>query len=653
MVEPISSTATVLLETAPAEIMRSAVQDSMKRRLKILALAMFSLLGAFLCAGVVSPCPAQSASPEDTQKWATRLTESSRELIADERVGKIMHSFFRSMASYTLALAGHTEGALAFARDCPDEEERLDVISSVADAQSNNGDVAGALLTADSLPEGRMRQRTLGLIAIRQAQTGNFDEAITLLERVSDARHRNLAVGTIVAAMLKAHAYQQAADLYARTEDDKTREQLRYSMKRHRTEPTPGDPDFTQRTVEQFKQGWGYTGLSEEDIEFVRLKCHARIAIYQEDDAAFVLAMDEASRTIENWDRAMRRSALLSLGMIYHESGDRAAAREVFRKVLESSLRKSDGEDEPWIDLVRMWLSTGTVLETVVDVMSDDELQLHAAKMVDTPDAADLLGGFAGAMIAHGKHELVERLVETLKTPEQRFHVARGALDACSRLRRADDRADSGGTHESATATDRDEDDKGRAEIDRIIELSSPARPMKRPRRDFMGLYNVPRPPYPEYDGEIWQNEESLPELSVEEFWGIRMAVVETLRRHGRVYGEPDFDGEYDFFVYEDKFSDRTQKVELNPSERLPNRLAPAVEDLQRLLARHPLWRVMFPGDGKKKQAREQFFVVYPDAVRIRQASKRKSIADAITENARLRVRQAAEAKSQLETPSP
>jgi len=39
-----------------------------------------------------------------------------------------------------------------------------------------------------------------------------------------------------------------------------------------------------------------------------------------------------------------------------------------------------------------------------------------------------------------------------------------------------------------------------------------------------------------------------------------------------------------------------------------------------------------------ESQSRDQFFVVYPDSVRIRQLDNSKSVADAVTANARLRL---------------
>jgi len=76
----------------------------------------------------------------------------------------------------------------------------------------------------------------------------------------------------------------------------------------------------------------------------------------------------------------------------------------------------------------------------------------------------------------------------------------------------------------------------------------------------------------------------------------VREHIVAALSKHGNVYGEVE--GESDFFVYDDKFFDRTQKIELELTERLPKILPAAVLDLQRVLSKNPLWRVMFIGDG-------------------------------------------------------
>jgi hypothetical protein len=108
------------------------------------------------------------------------------------------------------------------------------------------------------------------------------------------------------------------------------------------------------------------------------------------------------------------------------------------------------------------------------------------------------------------------------------------------------------------------------------------------------------------------------------------------LSKHGIVYHEPE--DEHDFFVYDDKFFDRTQKVELEPSDRLPRIIGPAVAELQRVLKNYPLWRVMFIGHGGDEQAEEQFFIVYPDVVRIRQLQGNKTAAAALIENAQLRL---------------
>lgn len=68
----------------------------------------------------------------------------------------------------------------------------------------------------------------------------------------------------------------------------------------------------------------------------------------------------------------------------------------------------------------------------------------------------------------------------------------------------------------------------------------------------------------------------------------------------------------------------------------LPEILAPAVADLQRTLAEHPMWRIMILGDGER--ASDELIVVYPDAIRILQMKETDSMSEAIKANALLRL---------------
>jgi hypothetical protein len=157
---------------------------------------------------------------------------------------------------------------------------------------------------------------------------------------------------------------------------------------------------------------------------------------------------------------------------------------------------------------------------------------------------------------------------------------------------------------------------------------------VERPPIDALGAYNIP----PTEGHEVWTTGK-VRRWTATEFYRVREAVVAALSKHGKVYGEPGIDHkEHDFFVYDDKCFDRTQTIELETTERLEQILAPAVAELQRVLAGFPLWRAMFLGHGQDDHAREQFFVVYPDVVRIRQLTSGKSVGQAVSENAQLRL---------------
>lgn len=161
-----------------------------------------------------------------------------------------------------------------------------------------------------------------------------------------------------------------------------------------------------------------------------------------------------------------------------------------------------------------------------------------------------------------------------------------------------------------------------------------------------MGPYNVPAIEFEGPVGPIWKERDDLDELSLDEFWTVRTAVVQAISKHSTVYGEVDGDAE--FFVYDDKFFDRSQKVEITPSAKLPESLPAVVAELQLTLKDHPLWRVMFIGEGHDDQSRQTYFVVYPDVVRIEQLSGQKTVGEAVKENATMRLRFVEERKTHL-----
>ena len=111
------------------------------------------------------------------------------------------------------------------------------------------------------------------------------------------------------------------------------------------------------------------------------------------------------------------------------------------------------------------------------------------------------------------------------------------------------------------------------------------------------------------------------------------------------------FGGTPDFFIWEDKWFDRTQKIEINATKYLVDNLPGAVAAIQEALAEHPTWRVMMLGHGKT--AKQQFFVIYPDAIRIYQANQAGDLTQAIKANAKLRMGDAeTSSSSEVETDS-
>lgn len=168
-----------------------------------------------------------------------------------------------------------------------------------------------------------------------------------------------------------------------------------------------------------------------------------------------------------------------------------------------------------------------------------------------------------------------------------------------------------------------------------LKDQAMPISPKERPALDFMAPYNVTSSEFKGPVGPIWAETATLPKLTAEEFGAVRNAIVRAISKHSTVYGEVEGDSE--FCIYDDKYFDRTQKVEITSSEKLSATLPAVVAEVQRALKFHPLWRVMFVGEGYDSQASESFFVVYPDVVRIKQLTKGKTVAEAVKQNAFLR----------------
>ena len=146
--------------------------------------------------------------------------------------------------------------------------------------------------------------------------------------------------------------------------------------KRLRNKPSPGDPDFADRTVAQAKEV-SFSDLGETEEEFLRRKCLAEIAIHNRDSAAFSHAMQGVTQWVEQWSGVQRRSAMMQTGTLYHRLGDQDSARRAYDEVLGSFLQPTEG-----LDRGRILLSTGDFFDRVVQVMSVEESDLWIVRLV-------------------------------------------------------------------------------------------------------------------------------------------------------------------------------------------------------------------------------------------------------------------------------
>lgn len=572
-------------------------------------------------------------TPEDTVSlWADRLLANSNTVLRSEELEDYKKLNLCTRAVYALSLSGLKEEAISLPSRHANEHETRSMLLTIADGLSTADSVAAAFEAADKL-SGQFAQRARALIAIRQSQRGDLDDALTLLDRIGDPAERSSARRIVIDELLEADRLADAVSQYTSLTNAEDREETRQSMQRHIQRVEPGDANYAERTIEltrRWRRRWG--NFSERDAQLLRYECQARVAMHLNDDPGFREAIEKASSLVDAWGDADRCVALLSLGAICRQQGDREVSRDFFRDALGMLLSAGRVGFEDAFYRVHFALAAGDRFEAVVDVLPDAELRAIAKGLVKIEDGG-MLEALGRGVGANGRHGVGGQIYQELSQAIHRLCFSSGFLaGSCNRRLRRPPVTDRG-------PSDKEAHQKAIEVIGGIV-AEKPPLVLKddgehRPQREFLGLYNVSKDELPDYTGERWCESPDLPNLTLDEFLQVRVAVVSALWSHGSVHDFPPGNRDSDFFVWDDKFSDRTQKVEITNSAYLPELLAPAVAAVQRALADHPRWRVMFLADGANDK--DQFFVVYPDKIRILQAENTESIADAIRANAVVR----------------
>lgn len=156
--------------------------------------------------------------------------------------------------------------------------------------------------------------------------------------------------------------------------------------------------------------------------------------------------------------------------------------------------------------------------------------------------------------------------------------------------------------------------------------------PANRPPFEYLGYYNVVPADVDDPNSDQWREKSVLPELTLDEFFDVQQTVVDVLSRYGKAFDLLD-QQEDDFYAWDDKFFDRTQKVEVVTSERLSAFLALAMPALQEAMSEYPLWRVWFLANDDL----ETRFTVYPDQVQFHDSIVRATLLDSLAENVKRR----------------
>ncbi|QGJ70757.1 Hypothetical protein PBC10988_24550 [Planctomycetales bacterium 10988] len=409
---------------------------------------------------------------------------------------------------------------------------------------------------------------------------------------------------------------------------------VRENLKSLRRIAEPGDPDYVERTISNFRRARSqFAGVSEVDLKLARMQCHARLAIHEKDKAAFSQAIKEGSSLLKELDPGQRCLGLLTLGMLCAEFDEGKQAKKYYKEMFDLLFKLVEMDAKMVLSGISLGISFNNPFGSIAKVTDDAELLQIGKQLEKIPSPSELYMPFSMGVTEAGKIEIAETLYQQVQSDHSKILIATGVLEGLAT------REDQSQDQPTKSQFSEQEQQKALAEIDQIIaeksQLDFVTKGKKRPKRNFLGPYNVPRSSLPDYEGKIWTEKEGLPELTNQEFYQVQMEIVSALGKHGSVYGKTSLESGQDFFVWEDKFFDRTITVEIEPSDYLAEILPAAVAEVQTTLAQRPTWRVKVLGHGKKTKA--QYFVIYPDAIRIKQLSEADSMTEAIEANAKLR----------------
>ncbi|MEM9368079.1 MAG: hypothetical protein AAGD07_18960 [Planctomycetota bacterium] len=583
------------------------------------------------------PCMAHGSAEKlsgITDQWSERLRIDLGFALQAEEEDSIAIQSSLLLAAYSLSLVGHDDVAMDLVGEISNDDLADSTLSSAADGQVTAGNLEGALRTAGLLHNIGHTQATKELIAIRLAQRGDFAESKRVLSGLKVPSHQETARRHLICELLEERRYSEVIEQYSLVVDTEARERIRKEMSQVRTKLEPGDPNYIDATVDREKRlRRRLTGFSDEDELKLRLECKARVAIHNRDLESFRYAISDALDLAAGMETEDRCRCLLSFGVLCAEFGDRDRASFLFQESFDGLLETSKPNSQESFAYPYQVILGKDLFDYVAKVMDEDKMRRLSKRLIDAASRSFVARSIGCGLAINDRIHLAEIAYQDAPDLIDKVHLSSGVLTGISKRMRQKN------PDRNREPTNHQEQKENLTIIDRII-ADKPIPSFvntndKRPDREFLGAYNVPRASLNGLDAELWNEEAELGDVSLEEFMEVRSKIVTALWGHGSVYGVFAANTETDFFVYEDKFFDRTQKIELTPSEHLHEILPPAVAELQKVLAEHPRWRVMVLGDGPN--AKDEFFVIYPDAIRVLQSSEADTMRDAIELNAKLR----------------
>ena len=294
---------------------------------------------------------------------------------------------------------------------------RRGVLSDIAKAQAEVGDIARAMALVQTITPQLLQARPMIDIAQTQAEAGDragaqetLSKALALAETIAYKEHRDRLLADISEVQAKTGEIAQAQRVARTINDENSRDRalVDIAVAEAKAHAREGDragarASFSEagKTAQALPQGWTYGGKS-------RHEALSEIATAQAETGDIKQAV-ELARTINDED--VRNRSLVDIAVakatMQVQEGNRAGARESFSQAVELALTRTIKDERIWASVMTGSLAkvtiaqaeAGDIAQAVANARMIDDIEYREYVLADIANAQARTGGIAQAQV--------------------------------------------------------------------------------------------------------------------------------------------------------------------------------------------------------------------------------------------------------------